>query len=41
MVDPATSDDHIIDAVHLTEKVDYQLRVVAGSPQELYEILDS
>jgi len=32
-------DDRIIDAVHLTGKVDYRLRVVAADPEELDEIL--
>jgi Lrp/AsnC family leucine-responsive transcriptional regulator len=41
VVDHIMSDDRIIDAVHLTGKVDYRLRVVVASPQELDEILGS
>ena len=33
------NDDRIIDAVHLTGKVDYRLRVVVSSPTELDELL--
>lgn len=33
------SDDRIIDAVHLTGKVDYRLRVVVSSATELDELL--
>lgn len=33
------SDDRILDAVHLTGKVDYRLRVVVSSPAELDELL--
>lgn len=39
VVDYIISDERIIDAVHLTGKVDYRLRVVVGSPTELDELL--
>lgn len=38
-VEHVLSDERIIDAVHLTGKVDYRLRVVVGSPTELDELL--
>lgn len=38
-VDYIVSDDRIIDAVHLTGKVDYRLRVVVGSAVELDDLL--
>lgn len=34
-------DERILDAVHLTGKVDYRLRVVVASPSELDDLLDS
>ncbi len=38
-VDHILSDDRVIDAVHLTGKVDYRLRVVVASAAELDELL--
>lgn len=35
------TDDRIIDAVHITGKVDYRLRVVVSTPTELDELLTS
>lgn len=34
-----STDDRILDAVHLTGKVDYRLRVAVASPAELDELL--
>lgn len=35
------SDERIVDAVYLTGKVDYRLRVVVASPQDLDDLLTS
>ncbi len=40
-VDHIVADDRVIDAVHLTGKVDYRLRVVVASAEELDELLGS
>ena len=37
--DYVATDDRIIEAVHLTGKVDYRIRVVVSSPTELDELL--